>query len=161
MTEDDVSFQIRDVEPRTLHELRRRVLRGDDPASSVQDARDDDVTSHHFAGFLADRLVVSASFFLAPAPVNPELTSYQLRYMATDFDIQGLGYGAQVLEHAGRTLRSEGATQLWAYARDSALGFYQRVGWSILKGSEHISTETKLPHTVIFKPLGDARDHLA
>jgi GNAT superfamily N-acetyltransferase len=121
----------------------------------VDDPRDDEVSSRHYGGFLGERLVVSASFFLAPAPVNLELTSYQLRYMATDVDVQGRGYGAETLRYAVREFRSMGVAQLWAYARDSALGFYRRVGWSILEGSEHLSTETQLPHTVIFMILGE------
>ena len=131
------------------------MLRGNDPASSVDDPRDNEPSSHHFAGFIGDRLVVSASFFVAPAPVNLELTSYQLRYMAADPEAQGRGYGTQVLRHAERELSSQNVEQLWANARDSALGFYERVGWSILDGSEHLSAETKLPHTVVFKILGE------
>jgi len=55
------------------------------------------VTSIHFGGLLGDRLVVSASFFPSSPPMNPTLVTYQLRYMATDFDVQGRGYGARVL----------------------------------------------------------------
>jgi len=155
LSEPDESFAIRYVEPGTLHELRRRVLRGNNRASSVDDPRDREDSSYHFGGFLGDRLVVSASFFLAPAPVNVDLTSYQLRYMATDFVVQGRGFGARVLNHARHELRARGVAQLWAYARDSALGFYRRVGWSVLEGSEHVSAETQLPHTVIFVLLDE------
>lgn len=141
------------VDSLQLHELRRRVLRGDDPEKSVVDPRDDDDTSLHFGGFVDDRLVVSASFFPSVAPVNDTLLTYQLRYMATDFDVQGNGYGAEVLRYAENNLRALGVEQVWANGRDSALGFYARTGWSILEGSQHLSPETHLPHTVIFKVL--------
>ncbi len=85
--------------------------------------------------------------------MNPTLRTYQLRYMATDFDVQGRGYGAIVLAVAEDELRALGAQQLWANGRDSALGFYERVGWLKVEGSEHLSPETQLPHTVIFKSL--------
>lgn len=136
-----------------LHELRRRVLRGNDPELSVADPRDGDATTRHFAGFVDDRLVVSASFYLATAPVHENLVSYQLRYMATDFDAQGSGYGAAVVEVAFDELRAVGAEQVWAYARDSALGFYVATGWAIVEGSEFISAETQLPHSIIVKLL--------
>ena len=136
-----------------LHELRRRVLRGNDPELSVADPRDGDVTTRHFGGFVDDRLVVSASFYLATAPVQEDIVSYQLRYMATDFDAQGNGYGASVLVIAFDELRALGAEQVWAYARDSALGFYVATGWTIVEGSEFISAETQLPHSIIVKLL--------
>jgi len=136
-----------------LEELRRRVLRGNDPAKKAGEPRDDDPTTQHFGGFVDDRLVVSASFYLASAPVHEELVSYQLRFMATDFDVQGRGYGARVLEFAFEALRAEGAAQVWAYARDTALGFYVATGWSVVEGSEHLSAETQLPHTTIVKSL--------
>jgi GNAT superfamily N-acetyltransferase len=99
--------------------------------------------------------VVSASFFPSSPPMNPTLVTYQLRYMATDFDVQGRGYGALVLAVAEEDLRALGAEQMWANGRDTALGFYQHVGWLTVEGSEHLSPETQLPHTVIFKRLND------
>lgn len=146
-------FVVTPVEAPELYELRRRVLRGNDPDKSVDDERDGDATSLHLGGFLNGRLVVSASFYPSEAPINSELASYQLRYMATDFDVQGAGYGARVLAVASKELASRGAQQLWANARDTALGFYLATGWNVIEGSEHLSPYTQLPHTVIFKNL--------
>jgi GNAT superfamily N-acetyltransferase len=138
-----------------LYELRLRVLRGNDPTKKAGDAHDDEAATLHLGGFIGDRLVVSASFYLTPAPVNQELVSYQLRFMATDFDVQGKGYGAEVLEFAFDELREKGAAQVWAYARDTALGFYVATGWNVVEGSEHLSKVTNLPHTTIVKSLVD------
>jgi len=107
----------------------------------------------HFAGLVGARLVVSASFFDSPAPTGESVVAYQLRYMATDFDVQGRGYGALVLDEAERSLAAIGVVLLWAYARDSALGFYRATGWSELEGTQHLSAETQLPHTTIVKRL--------
>ncbi len=87
--------------------------------------------------------------------MNPTLSTYQLRFMATDLDVQGRGYGALVLEFAESELREIGVEQVWANGRDTALGFYRAVGWLSVEGSEHVSPETRLPHTVIFKTLTD------
>lgn len=146
-------LRVERVEASTLHELRLRVLRGNDPTKKAADARDDEAATLHAGGFVDDRLVVSASFYLTPAPVHEELVSYQLRFMATDFDVQGRGYGAKVLEFAFEALRAKGAAQVWAYARDTALGFYVATGWRVVEGSEHLSAETQLPHTTIVKSL--------
>jgi GNAT superfamily N-acetyltransferase len=141
------------VSPNELHDLRRRVLRSNNPEISVADPRDEEATSLHYGGFLGDRLVVSASFYPSTAPVNPELRTYQLRYMATDFDVQGRGYGARVLQYAQDELKHLGVEQVWANGRDTALEFYVRTGWSSVANSEHLSPETQLPHTVIYKVL--------
>jgi len=144
------------VEASTLDELRLRILRGNDPTKRDADARDDEATTLHVGGLLDDRLVVSASFYLARAPVHEGLVSYQLRFMATDFDVQGRGYGASVLTFAFEELRKRGAFQVWAHARDSALGFYVATGWSVVEGSEHLSATSQLPHTTIVKSLVEA-----
>ncbi len=136
-----------------LHELRRRVLRSNNPESNVVDTRDDDPTTWHFAGFVGERVVVGASFYPATAPVNPELRSYQLRFMAVDFDVQGRGYGTAVMAAAEAALRALGAEQIWANARDTALGFYRATGWTVVPGSEHVSGETQLPHSVVVRRL--------
>ena len=84
MTDSD-TFAVFEVPASELHDLRRRVLRGGDPDRSVTDSRDDDPTALHLGGRLGDRLVVAGSFFPSIAPVNGELSSYQLRYLATEF----------------------------------------------------------------------------
>jgi GNAT superfamily N-acetyltransferase len=146
-------FQVVSVAARELHELRRRVLRENDATKSVDEPRDAEPTSLHFAGLLNGRVVVSASFYPTPAPIRSDLLSYQLRFMAVDADAQGRGYGARVLDVAESALATAGAEQLWANARDTALGFYLKTGWEVIPGSEHISGETQLPHHVIVKLL--------
>ena len=153
MTDDEL--RVERVSAHQLHDLRRRVLRNDDPTIYHPDSRDDDTTSIHYGGFFEGRLVVSASFFPSKPLMNPSLVTYQLRYMATDFDVQGRGYGARVLAFAEEDLRARGAEQLWANGRDTALGFYETIGWQRVEGSEHLSAETQLPHTAIFKRLTD------
>jgi GNAT superfamily N-acetyltransferase len=153
LTDAPNSFRVERVDPHGLHSLRRRVLRSNNPDISVADPRDEEGTSLHFGGFLGDRLVVSASFYSSTPPVHAELRTYQLRYMATDFDVQGSGYGALLLEFAEAQLRALGAQLVWANGRDSALGFYKATGWQTVEGSEYVSPETQLPHTAIFKIL--------
>jgi GNAT superfamily N-acetyltransferase len=149
----DGDLHVERVSAEQLHALRQRVLRNDDPSIYHPDPRDDEETSLHYGGFLGERVVVSASFFPSAPPMNTSLTTFQLRYMATDFDVQGRGYGARVLDVAEDDLRLLGVEQIWANGRDTALAFYESVGWHRVEGSEHLSPETDLPHTVIFKRL--------
>ncbi len=155
MTEPE--FRVERVRPERLHDLRRRVLRSNNPEVSVADPRDEESTALHFAGLLGERIVVSASFYPSVSPRDEGLVTYQLRYMATDLELQGHGYGATVMALAEHELGAEGVEQLWANGRDTALGFYRVTGWEVLEGSAHLSLETQLPHHVIVKYLGSAR----
>ncbi len=146
-------LRVANVDAWSLHDLRRRVLRGNDPHSDVGFEDDDAPTSRHFVGLLDDRIVASASFFLVAAPIRAELVSYQLRSMAVDFDVQGQGFGAVMLATAEDVLRGLGAQQLWANARDVALGFYVATGWTLIEGSGNLSPLSNLPHTRIVKLL--------
>jgi len=85
--------------------------------------------------------------------MNPSLVTFQLRYMATDFDVQGRGYGrARTRLRRGGPTRTRRRATLGQRSRYGA-GFYESVGWLRVEGSEHLSPETMLPHTVIFKRL--------
>ncbi len=147
------AFTVAAVAPRELYELRRRVLRAGRADAVVAHPADDAIGTLHFAGRLGAQIVVSASFFVAPGPRE---ATHQLRYMATEPAVQGRGFGRRVLVVAETTLASVGVRRVWANARDSALGFYRACGWSVLEGSEHLSAETQIPHTVILKDLGPA-----
>lgn len=146
-------FAVRLVDAPSLYPLRRRVLRENSPDADVADPRDGDVSSRHYGGFIGPRLVVSASFYPTASPVDGVDDSWQLRYCATDFDVQGRGFGAAVLARALSDLRAAGAQQVWANARDTALRFYQSTGWRVVENSEHVSAQTNLPHTVIYQYL--------
>lgn len=150
---EDAGLRVERVDPRALHDLRRRVLRDDDPLVDVTNPRDDDTSTLHLAGYLLDRPVVGASFFEVSAPFAPGEGVYQLRYMATDFDVQGRGLGSRLLTHAVEVLARRGATLLWANARTSAVGFYTATGWRVLENSLHVSAETGIDHVVIHRTV--------
>jgi len=152
----ELALRVEPVAAPVLYELRRRVLRSNDPASIVADARDDDPGARHFAGFVGDRIVACASFYPANGPVDPGLVAYQLRFMAVDFDVQGCGYGTAVMATAEAELRELGAEAVWANARDTALGFYLATGWTAVAGLEHVSAETHLPHSVVVRRLTES-----
>ena len=89
--------------------------------------------------------VAVATFIPAPTPYRPEATTFQLRGMAVDPDRRGEGLGRVVLEAAADRMRTAGATAVWANARDTALGFYQRLGWQVV-GEGYVHGPMDLPH---------------
>lgn len=139
-----------------LHDLRRRVLRAGDPAAVVANPRDEEATTLHVAIVRHDEVLASASYYLEASPDVRARAAYQVRYVATDPQWQRRGLGARVLAAGEEELRRRGADLVWANARDSALDFYRRHGWTLVEGSAHESAETRLPHTRIFKELTQA-----
>jgi len=71
--------------------------------------------------------------------------------------VQHSGAGSLLLRAAESKLTTRRVTHLWANGRDTALGFYDKCGWTRVAGSEHLSKETGLPHTVITRALVDPR----
>jgi hypothetical protein len=61
--------------------------------------------------------------------------------------------GRAVLVAALARLEEDGASLLWANARDSALGFYERCGFEVVPPS-FVDPDSGLPHTVVRRRLG-------
>ena len=148
-----VSFHVEPVSPETLYDLRRRVLRRNDPAAEVANPGDAAASTRHYGGFVGDRVVVSATFLEGPAPFAPDEAAYQLRYMATDFDVQGRGLGSRTLQWALEDLARQGVARVWANARVSALDFYVIEEWQIVPESFFVSAESGVEHVVIHRDL--------
>jgi GNAT superfamily N-acetyltransferase len=68
---------------------------------------------------------------------------WQLRGMAVEPRHQGTGVGRCLLAEAEGELRAAGGTGLWANARDTAIGFYERAGWVVVGGGYEV---VGLPH---------------
>jgi GNAT superfamily N-acetyltransferase len=145
----------REVAFAQLLDLRRRVLRDGDATAAVSEPRDLEPAALHLGVFAGERLVASGSFYPAPAPAGAPggRASYQLRYMATEPPERGRGAGSLLLRAAESRLSSRGVGLLWANARDSALGFYERCGFEVVAGSQHLSAETALAHSVVTRVL--------
>ena len=149
----DFDFHVRRVAPETLYDLRRRILRADDPFIDVTNPGDHLQSTVHFGGLLGERTVVSASLYAAPSPFALQTPTLQLRYMATDFDVQGRGLAKRLLSQLIDDLSRRGVSSLWANARTSALDFYVGNGWSIRENSFFVSPESGVDHVVISRSL--------
>ena len=93
-----MSMTIRAVDATVLHDLRRRVLRSNDPSAEVSDVRDDEPAALHLAGFLDEMLVACGSVYPSTSPLHPEVVTWQLRYLAVDEALQRRGFDHQLPE---------------------------------------------------------------
>lgn len=106
--------------------------------------------TRHVAAYLDGAVVGCASVF--PSPYQDEPLAWQLRGMAVSGSLQGSGIGAKVLLGAIDIVRDAGAPLLWANARVTALGFYERLGFAVVS-EEYLHGPLELPHRTITLPL--------
>jgi GNAT superfamily N-acetyltransferase len=139
---------VRDITALDAHPLRRDVLRRGLADPDVHYPQDDDPASFHLGAFDDDTLVAVASFTPAPTPWREGATAWQLRGMAVADDKQTGGVGTAIIEAATARLRAAGATVLWCNARDTALGFYERLGFTVY-GDGFVTRDSGLPHHVM------------
>ena len=148
-----MDIHIRPMTSLEVRPLRLEVLRAGMVNQTVHFDGDDDPTTIHLGAFDQDQNNVGVSTWMQrPFPLAEEHKALQLRGMATAVNVQGQGIGAQLLV-AGQTHGREiGAHLIWANARDAALNFYNRHGYSTV-GEGFIETVTQLPHHKVVKYL--------
>jgi thiamine transport system ATP-binding protein len=140
------ALRVVELTPAQTHELRRRVLReGRDDADVVFDGDDDAGTLHLGAVDAGGTLVGVSTWLWRPCPIDPGPRDRQLRGMAVDHARQGGGIGGALLAAGVERALAAGATTVWANARDTALGFYERNGFEVL-GDGYVDPATGLPH---------------
>lgn len=74
----------------------------------------------------------------------------RLRQMAVPNNMQGKGIGRQMMQFAENIARDYGYKKITMHARNTAIGFYEKLGYR-LQGDEF--TEVTLPHHVMEKAL--------
>ena len=141
-------FTVGELTAEETYPLRLAVLRNDTPSAAVTFAEDDLPGTLHL-GMRDGGTVVAVSTWVT-RPYLGEV-AVQLRGMATAAHLQGRGLGAILLD-AG-CMRAEAVAPLvWARARDTALSFYVRHGFTIERDG-FIDEHTAKPHHLITKRL--------
>jgi N-acetylglutamate synthase-like GNAT family acetyltransferase len=74
----------------------------------------------------------------------------RLRQMAISRTLQGKGMGRQMMQFAEDVARDYGYKKITMHARNTAVGFYEKLGYAV-NGSEF--TEVTVPHHVMEKIL--------
>lgn len=83
--------------------------------------------------------------------------SGQIRFMAVSFAAQGQGLGQQIIEALEHQAQKLGITDITLNAREDAVGFYQKLGYS-LQGFSHLLFD-EIKHFVMSKDLSHAHEH--
>jgi GNAT superfamily N-acetyltransferase len=124
-----ISLSVRQITAAESRELRRSVLRPGMPSGSAQPG-EDQPGAVHLGAYDGKDLLSACVIFPEPCPWLPGEHAWRLRGMATEPRHRGSGAGTAVLHGAERIARADGATVLWCMARETAVGFYLRHGWT-------------------------------
>ncbi|WP_310618653.1 GNAT family N-acetyltransferase [Flexibacterium corallicola] len=113
---------IKQISPHETYAIRQQVLW---PSKSIEAlAVTGDETALHLGALHMTSLVGVGSFFY-------EGTSVRLRKLAVLPDFQGQGIGQRLIETAIEKLAQTSARELWCDARETALPFYEKLGFSV------------------------------
>jgi ribosomal protein S18 acetylase RimI-like enzyme len=97
------------------------------------------------------RLVGIASLYREDRAGGPP-GGWRLRGMATDADVRGAGFGAELLAACTEHVAAAGGSELWCNAREAAIGFYRRAGFEVV--SNPFEVPGIGPHVVMARAVG-------
>ena len=150
---DDTSrWEVRAVATNDVLDLRMAVLRDGTPSRDPRYAQDDDPDAVHLAIHDGDEVVATSTWLDRPWPLDESAVAVQLRGMAVAKALQGRGIGGILLTAGIERARDRGARFVWARARDAALDFYRRLGFTV-EGEGFIEPVTRLPHHVVVRAV--------
>ncbi len=143
---DDI--EIRQVAVTEILDLRMAVLRDGTPSQNPRYPEDDDADSVHLAA-LRNNSVIATSTWLPRSWVNdPKAPATQLRGMAVAKELQGSGVGGALLQAGIERAVGLGSRFVWARARDTAIGFYEKHRFVVV-GDQFIDEATGVGHHLV------------
>jgi hypothetical protein len=149
-------MRVVEIGPADTHPLRRAILRNGDPGAPVVYPEDDWPGTVHL-GVVDDagELIATSSWVLKAVDGLPSFAAgrgVQLRGMATVLGRQRSGVGGLLFEEGVARAAAGGAGVVWARARDTAIGFYERHGCRVV-GDGYIDATSGLPHHTVVREL--------
>jgi GNAT superfamily N-acetyltransferase len=136
--------------------LRMAVLRDGTPSQDPRYPEDDLAHSEHLAVRFNDAIVGTSTWLTRPWPHDPTSLATQLRGMAIAPDVQRHGFGALLLGAGIDRSRGRGHRFVWARARDTAIGFYERNGFTVV-GDAFIDDATGMSHHLVVNEITPKR----
>lgn len=115
-------FTFKKITAEETYDIRHKVLWPDEPIEYCMLAEDD--TAFHFGGYVDQQLVCVASLF----PDGDQ--KIRLRKFAILPHMQKQGLGSKMIREMQAFLSAENVSTLWCDAREEALDFYVKNGFS-------------------------------
>ncbi len=128
-----MTYRVLLAQPADVVALRHAVLRPGKPVeTAIFDGDQAPTTLHFVARDPNDAIVGVVSYFANQYTAMPQRSALQLRGMATDASLQRSGIGRILVQASVQSLRERDLCDLiWCNARESAIGFYTRLGFFV------------------------------
>jgi predicted GNAT family N-acyltransferase len=151
------ALRVDEVPAEVTYALRGAVLRPD--GGEIVWAGDEDPRTFHLAARDADGAVIGVvRFSPAPCPWRSDAQApWQLRGMATDPAVRGVGAGRAMVEEGLARMASRGGDLVWCHARVTAAGFYERMGFAVV--TETYDRPGIGPHVGMLREVTPADGH--
>ncbi len=128
------AYSVAPIRPEDTWSLRHRVLRPHQTLADCDYAGDRDPVNFHLGvintATTPPTVVCIGTFHAERNQELPGTRHYRLRGMATEPLLRGQGLGALLLRDAFKRLKELGADHLWCHAREGAIPFYTKLGFS-------------------------------
>ncbi|OKS84721.1 GNAT family N-acetyltransferase [Mucilaginibacter polytrichastri] len=115
------SLYIEQITPQLTWRLRRDELYPGEYMFNME--MEEDNHAMHFGGFMDNKLIAVVSLF-------QNGTDFQFRKFAVQANQQGKGIGRELLQYITDFAKAEGGTRIWCNARDTAIQFYIKAGFT-------------------------------
>lgn len=125
-------LEVRAISALETHLVRHPVLRPGRPVETCVFEGDDLQSTIHFGGFFEGSLVAVATFMKNGNPAHQLPNSYQVRGMAVLEEVRGKQFGKIVLTFGEEHFAKQGIKTFWLNAREIAVPFYQKLGYTII-----------------------------
>ena len=143
-----MTYTVTSVELTDIMQLRVAVLRQGTPATDCNYPEDNYPDVVHFGIIHEGNAIATSSWFMKECPEKPGVIAMQLKGMAVADELQGAGLGALLIDAGSALANERGARIAWARARDSAIGFYERLGF-VSTGEGFVDGPTAMPHHIV------------
>lgn len=126
-------IEIKEISVEQARPIRQRVLRPHQKASELIYPGDDASDSFHLGAMRGDEVLAILSMYFSPKPDDTS-NAWRIRGMASVDEIRGTGYGRKLVEVACDKAWDIERAPIWCNARESAFGFYEKLGFVIEGG---------------------------
>lgn len=143
---------IKNISFRETFPVRHPVLRAGKPIESCFFDGDDLNSTTHFGLFHNSKLVGVISIFQNKSSTFSAENQFQIRGMAVLKECQGNQFGKQLILETEQFVLSQKGGLIWFNARETAVPFYQKSGYTICGDSFEIKDIGT--HYIMYKKLG-------
>ena len=147
-----MTYEVIQLELDDIMDLRVHVLRKGTPVAHAHYAEDSYADVVHFGIYENSLVVATSTWFLKECPEKLGALSMQLKGMAVSTSLQTHGLGKKIIERGIQHAHDNAAVLIWARARDSALGFYERCEFEV-RGAGFIDEPTNMPHHIVVREI--------